>query len=790
MSAAADDARVLGRPLPLRPDRVYVGWQYALLHPHPGPQPRRPTPPEREQLNPDWVAAQQREEGRLDRPPRLAGYSAAAVAAALVASLVLGWLNPALAGLGIVVCLAGAAQAIRTIRQGEQAVRARVAAERDRVERIRALQEKRLFEWQAQHARHATEWQGRRAAYEEQMQWYAVSLPSGIDRLDVAGGTQAGWSAMLAMAGIPRLETGGEVTVVDISEGAAATDLLAVARHRGIEPLVSVLPHDLARVDLGAGLGQADLADLLSLVVGASDERAGTSDLARDNALLDRVIGVLGGDVTIAQVVAALRVLAHIGDPRADERRGLLTQDQIGQLSTLFGRGADQMVVERAWTLESQLRKLESAGSAAVASPPTRLRVISTDRRAGVLGNKVLGTYVVAALTHLIRHAPVGEPWQHTVFLLGAEKLRGDVLDRLADACEATRTGLVLAYRSIPAGVMERLGRGNAAVAFMRLGNAADAKAAREHIGTDQRFVLSQLTDTVGTSVADSAGESYTSTVGSSGSVSRSASTTTTSGRSRGRGASSENGFLPLSRGTRSSSTDTSQSVGGTDTEAVTEGISSSTAWGISTSKAVTGSESLGRTMQRSREFLVEQHELQQLPPSAMILSYSSAGGRRIVVADANPGIFGLPTATLATLDEVRRDPQAALAARTAAPYAARPGQPPERAGATAPDAARTPADEGTEADGEAGALAGGGRGTGTGADGDLPEGADGEPGTGPGSGAGGGTGTDGAEADGQAGQGTGPRPVPVNWRSGEGRPPPNLGPPPERLDWRRPRDE
>ncbi len=41
----------------LRPDRVYLGWQYALIHPHPGPSPRRPTPPAREQLNPGWVAA-------------------------------------------------------------------------------------------------------------------------------------------------------------------------------------------------------------------------------------------------------------------------------------------------------------------------------------------------------------------------------------------------------------------------------------------------------------------------------------------------------------------------------------------------------------------------------------------------------------------------------------------------------------------------------------------------------------------------------------------------------------
>jgi hypothetical protein len=751
----ADAAAAATRPAPLRPDRVYVGWQYALLHPHPGPQPRRPTPPEREQLNPDWVTAQEREERLLNRPLRMACYGACVLAGAMAALLVPGWINPLLAGLVIAACLAGAAQAIRVIRRGDQAVRDRVAGERRRVEKIRSLQEKRLFEWQAQHARQTTDWQARRAAYEEQMQWYAVSLPPGIDRIDVAGGTQAGWAAMLAMIGIPRLESGGEITVVDISEGAAAGDLLAVARHRGIEPLVSVLPHDMPGIDLGAGLGQAELADVLSLVVSAGDEHVSTSDLSRNNALLERVIDALGGDATIAQVVAALRVLAHIGDPREDERRGLLTAAQVGRLSTMFGRGADQMVTERAWALESQLRKLASAGSAVMASPPTRLRVLSTDRRAGVLGNKVLGTYVVTALTHLIRQAPAGQPWQHTIFLLGAEKLRGDVLDRLADACEATHTGLVLAFRSIAPAVKERLGRGNAAVAFMRLGNAADAKAARDHIGTDQRFVLSQLTDTVGTSIADSTGESYTSTIGSSDSVSRSASATTTSGRSRGRGASHENSFLPLSRATRSSSEDTSQSLGSTDTEAITEGISASSAWGISTSKAVTGSETLARTMQRSREFLVEQHELQQLPPSAMILTYSSAGARHVVVADTNPGIMGLPTATLASLEEARRNPQAARALRPM-------GQPGERPGEWQEPELTGPSERAAEGTGR-----------------DRAPGTDGGPGEDGGSG-----------PDGRKARGSRPHPVPASWRSGEGQPPPNLGPPPERLDWRRPREK
>ena len=75
----------------------------------------------------------------------------------------------------------------------------------------------------------------------------------------------------------------------------------------------------------------------------------------------------------------------------------------------------------------------------------------------------------------------------------------------------------------------------------------------------------------------------------------------------------------------------------------------------VQTARAVAANRALAQTSQRSREFLVEQHELQQLPPSAVIVSYASPAGRRVVLADANPGILGLPTATLDTLDEVVR---------------------------------------------------------------------------------------------------------------------------------------
>lgn len=210
----------------------------------------------------------------------------------------------------------------------------------------------------------------------------------------------------------------------------------------------------------------------------------------------------------------------------------------------------------------------------------------------------------------------------------------------------------MLAYRSLPPHVRGRLGRGNTAVAFMRLGNADDARAASEQIGTEHRFVVAQLTDTVGSSVSDTAGQAYTSTVGTASSAALSRSAGQSSGQSGGRGRSWA-GSSPFAPRTASAHGETSYSATASDSVSLTEGINRGTSWGQQTALAVGANRALAQASQRSREFLVEQHELQQLPPSAVIVSYASPAGRRVVLADANPGILGLRTATLHTLDEV-----------------------------------------------------------------------------------------------------------------------------------------
>ncbi len=421
-----------------------------------------------------------------------------------------------------------------------------------------------------------------------------------------------------------------------------------------MRPLVWTLPADLPSLDLGSGLPAGDLAEVLALAAAASAGQPGQSaespgaDLAVDCALLERVIAALGADPPIAAVTAALRALAGLGGPDAHLNGGILSPAQLQRIGGLFGRGATEGVVtDRIMALESRLCQLDALGTGPPPdpAPPVRLRVAALDRRAGVIGNRMLATYLVAALTHMLRRAEPGQPWGRTVCVLGADRLGGDLLDRLADACAAVRTGLVLTFRSVPGPVRERLGRGDAALAFMRLGNTDEARAASELIGTEHRFVVGQITDTEGTSVTDTWGGSYTSTAGTADSYSDSVSVSRTAGGSRGRGRSGPGGFGPFGGFSASASRDSNYSVSESESESLTEGINTSTSWGISLSRAWGVNSSLGTTAQRSRELLVEADELQRLPPTALIVSYPAQAGRTVVLADANPAIGLLPGA-------------------------------------------------------------------------------------------------------------------------------------------------
>lgn len=610
-------------------DRLYVGWRYAQMHPDPGPPPSEPGEPDPAPPEGGRAAyATTRElsaEHLAGHPLRIAAAGGGAFAALILMLAISGVLPWPFAAAGLVACAVVLGITGTPLWRSQQNARARIEAEEKRAERERLAREKERRAVARAHEEERRAWERKRSDYEAQREWYPVAVPPGVDRVDVVGGTLAGWTAAVTTMGAARLAVGARVTVIDLSEGAVARDLLGVAAQRGDDPLVWVLPGDLPRLDATRGLSPEALADVLSLVVSAGEEEGGTRDLSFDNSILERILEVLGPGATIPRITAALRVLAQVGDPRDDLRKGLLTDDELARVASLFGRDAtDRIVIKRAWALEAQLRKLERLATEPVRLPPSRLHVISMDRRAGVLTNRVLGTYVTTALTHRVREAPPAGRWDHTLFLCGAEKLRGDVLDRLIDACEATGTGLVLMFRSITAHVRERLGRrGHAAVGFMRLGNTEDARVAAEHIGAGQPLLVAEITDVVAETLTDPS-DGYASTVAFA--------------RRRGDDL-TDPAWTPLPGPAA-------------DDSVLVEQISTGTSWGRSLLGTPEGK-------QRHRELVVEPAQLQELPPTAMVFTHAGGAGRRTLLLDANPGIITLPTAHTMEFEEYLREQQA-----------------------------------------------------------------------------------------------------------------------------------
>ena len=250
----------------------------------------------------------------------------------------------------------------------------------------------------------------------------------------------------------------------------------------------------------------------------------------------------------MAGVAAALRTLAQAGIRARTWRPGCSVPPRWTGSPPCSAAGrpiASSLSGPGSWN--PSCASSATVGTAMVPLPPSPLRVVA--RSAGGRGREgnVLATYLTVALTHTLRGARPGRSWQHTVFVLGADRLRGDTLDRLSDACEKHRDragpGLPFhpAARQAAARARERRG------GLMRLGNAEDAKAASEQLGTEHRFVLSQLTETIGLSVTDTTSGSYTSTTGSVSS--RATSWSSAKARPAAPGtAGAVGGVLPLSR--------------------------------------------------------------------------------------------------------------------------------------------------------------------------------------------------------------------------------------------------
>ena len=372
-------------------------------------------------------------------------------------------------------------------------------------------------------------------------------------RVDVIGGTPTGWAALLTTFAGRELDGGRRVQVLDLTATNTAARLAAAAAERGVAVTTCVLPEQLAELEFAADLDADDVRHVVEHVL--------CDDAEPDDALVHTVLDVLGERATLVRLAAGLQVvLGHHGSG--------LNEDEVAALKNV---GTDPGVRQRALAFYNELTAIADAGTRAAGEDDADLGVFALDGRGNEYDSAILRSFLV--------HATLRTHRGGTLVICGAERLPVHTLERLLQAAAAQHLGLLLLYADLTDEIAPLLGRGDAAVVFMRLGSASAAEQAAERIGGGHRFVLSLLTDAVSESLSDAVGEAYSR-----------ASTRRESTRADG-------------------------------------GWGAATGWAVATA---TG----------SREVLVGPHVLQHLPrTAAVVVDTDAIGARRVTLLDTNPAL-------------------------------------------------------------------------------------------------------------------------------------------------------
>lgn len=624
--------------------RTYLGWRHRILLPPPGPAPRRPAPSDARTVSEEWIAGQRDSEAQTNRPLYFALAGLVLVAFLCPALWLMRVLPGSLAMGGVLACAAIAAPVAFALVQSRQVIVERLERAEERLAAERAERERILRERQREHATRYTEWQAASRAYEAQPRWYGMTVPVGVSAVVVVGGADTGWSALLTTIGVSRLREGGDLTVVDLTGHGVARELVRLARRCAVEPRRWVLPADLPRMTLGTNLDAGQRARILSAVAAATGR---AEDVDADETLLLRLLEVLGQDVDIARLIGGLRALLTPADDEAedDPALALLTPDERTRVRE---RCADDPEVrERAWALEKRLSPFEAVGTRADDAAYAQVKIISTDRASGTAAARVYGTYAVAALSELLEtrepgpavpggRAPRVRPDRiRTVVVCGAEILPPEEVEQVLNAAGDGGVEVVLMFRQAVPAAVRHLSDPSCLPVVMRQPER-DERVAR---------VVAEAIDGSGSDREDLEIHRLTEVIGEAVGDS-----VTEPDGDDGKGPDEE--LLFPSPHTESGALIRNAAAAISPLDLVRH-VRSATAWGRATAQAaeidtpITWTEEEETTARISG---LDAESLRELPPTAALV-LTSAGP---VLTDTNPGILTLSTATLATAEDHR----------------------------------------------------------------------------------------------------------------------------------------
>jgi hypothetical protein len=512
------------------------------------------------------------------------------------------------------------------------------------------------------HQRAIAAWQQRDEAWQraeltrlEQVdEWGSATLPPGTLRTDVFGGSLRGWQALLTTHGTSLLAS-QPVLTVDLTGEVISQELTDTARAAGVPTTAWLLPTELGSSGVLAGLSAAQFADALAEAVHV-DGTAGAARTERavDTRVLEQLHGALGGDVTPGRLAAAVRAaLGHVDRPGVLSPRVLSQEEQALISAELFPPEYRRQIEPNLVRIEAFLTALaqhtELAGSGQPGQPPVTpespayYTCLALEPAARSARAEVLAALAIQWLTVQVTSSNDPAP---AVIIVGADEITRPHLERLAGACERRGVPLTLLFRHLRDTGLGMLGGGSAA--FMRLGHHAEAEQAAAYIGRQHKFVLSQVTATLGGSdthtLTETEGQTVTDTIHIGGHPGWKA----TAQRYRPR----NQGHEESRRYSRSRS--------------VSRNWSTARSWAESTNW------SNAAASQRVYEYAVEPAVLQNLPDQALLLVTRGAGGPVLTSVECDPAIVTLPRVSSAPLPDpadVRLPPAAQTSRDQIGPY-------------------------------------------------------------------------------------------------------------------------
>lgn len=481
-------------------------------------------------------------------------------------------------------------------------------------QRVQEAYQQAMAHW---HARRAAHDHHQRAAVDQMIEWGAASPAPGNRRVDIVGGTSWGWEALLTVFGGSLLSTRGAVTLVDFTGEALCGELLSLAEETHRTVRLTALPSQLDQVNLASGLETRELVDSLVESMYGDRETGSRAERSQDTMILTEICEVLGGDITVARVIAGLRVLTdRSGEPA-------LSPAEVARVRDLMPEEARRQAHPHLRRIEGFLRPLESMGASAVDLPAVDLSCLVADRDGRSAHGELLKDLIVQ---WLIRQVMRGRVQGGSIVVSGADEVHHQHIERLTTVCDRSGIRLVLFFQHLREQTQRLLGGGE--VCFMRLGNHQEAQQAAEFIGRQHKFVLSQLTRTLGGNethtVADTEGQS----------VSEGYSVT-------------KGGYSGYSGGQRHSGSIWSR----------TRNWSHTRDWSQTLSTATGTNWSNATSAQRVYEFAVEPRVLQDLPDYALLLVKGEGRGSVVQAVECDPAITTLPRMTMAALDHVPLPP-------------------------------------------------------------------------------------------------------------------------------------